>query len=163
MDSLAYPPLTNPRLPASAGSQSGTSADRSSSPTAGSRPAQVGRTADVESRGGEQALLPTPRVLILSCEEKKLASLSPFQRKEGCDRFGKVIRCEKLRDGNIEVEFVNEDDARRALSATYFEYSTRDTNGKRLVKLPISVSAHRTKNSSRGIIYCVDLEDVSED
>ena len=105
---------------------------------------------------------PTPRILIISCATKKLSSLSPFQRKEGCDRLGKATRCDKLRDGKIEVEFAEEKDAGRALAATEFAYTSRDDRGKRLVKLPISVSAHRTKNSSRGIIYCADLEDVSD-
>ena len=106
---------------------------------------------------------PTPRILIISCATKKLSSLSPFQRKEGCDRLGKATRCHKLRDGKIAVEFAEEKDAGRALAATEFAYTARDDRGKRLVKLPISVSAHRTKNSSRGIIYCADLEDVSDD
>ena len=113
--------------------------------------------------GGELPASPTPRILILSCETKKLSSLSPFQRKEGCDRFGKVTRCDKLRDGGIEVEFLDEKDAKKALSATEFTYSVKDGQGRRLVKLPIAVSAHRTKNFSRGMIYCVDLEDVSDD
>ena len=106
---------------------------------------------------------PTSRILIISCATKKLSSLSPFQRKEGCDRLGKATRCDKLRDGKIEVEFAEGKDAGRALAATEFAYTARDDRGKRLVKLPISVSAHRTKNSIRGIIYCADLEDVSDD
>ena len=32
-----------------------------------------------------------------------------------------------------------------------------------MVRLPVSVSAHRTKNTNRGVIYCVDLEDVSDE
>ena len=79
-------------------------------------------------------------------------ALSPFQRKEGCDRLGKATRCDKLRDGKLEVVFAEEKDARRALAATEFADTPRDDRGKRLVKLPISVSAHRTKNFSRGII-----------
>ena len=34
---------------------------------------------------------------------------------------------------------------------------------KREVNIPISVTPHRSKNNSRGVIYCPDLEDVSED
>ena len=114
-------------------------------------------------RVGELPAAPTPRILILSSEQKKLSSLSPFQRREGCDRLGKALRCDKLRDGGIEVEFESECDARRALTATEFTFSIRDDQGKRLTSVPISVSAHRTKNYSRGIVYCVDLEDVSDD
>ena len=131
---------------------------------ADTRPTLEGRVSDSMFRGGgELPASPTPRILILSCETKKLSSLSPFQRKEGCDRFGKVTRCDKLRDGGIEVEFLDEKDAKKALSATEFMYSVKDGQGRRLVKLPIAVSAHRTKNFSRGMIYCVDLEDVSDD
>ena len=125
--------------------------------------AQAEQTNSVIRESDEQVTSPTPRVLILTSGTKKLASLSPFQRKEGCDRFGKVSRCEKLRDGGLEVEFTHERDAKRALSATEFTYTVRDGNVRRLVRLPISVSAHRTKNSSRGIIYCADLEGVSDD
>ena len=124
---------------------------------ANSRPAQARRTEDMTCDA------PTPRILILSCETKKLSSLSPFQRKEGCDRLGKATRCDKLRDGKLEVEFAEEKDARRALAATEFAYTARDDRGKRLVTLPISVSAHRTKNFSRGIIYCADLEGVTDE
>ena len=132
--------------------------------TAVSRPTQVGRASDATSRGdGELPTSPAPKILIISCQTKKLSSLSPFQRKEGCDRFGKVSRCDKLRDGGLEVEFLYERDAKRALTATDFLYTTKDGQGRRLVKLPITVSVHRTKNFSRGVIFCPDLEDVSDD
>ena len=107
--------------------------------------------------------LSTPRVLIITSESKRLSSLSPFQRKEGCDRLGKVSRCDKLRDGGLEVEFMSDRDARQAMSVTEFVYSVKDDNSRRQVKLPIVVSAHRTKNASRGVIYCADLEDVSDE
>ena len=116
-----------------------------------------------EAQSSGDATSPIPRVLIMISESKKLSSLSPFQRKEGCDRFGQASRCEKLRDGGLEVEFLSERDAKRALSATEFVYTVRDGNTRGLARLPLSVSAHRTKNSSRGVIYCADLEDVSND
>ena len=129
-----------------------------------SRPAQKGRPVGSELRGGdEQPARTIPRVLIFRCETKKLASLSPFQRKHGCDRFGKVTRCDKLRDGGLEVEFSDEKDAERALTATEFSYIVREGQERRLVNLRVTVSAHKTKNSSRGIIYCPDLEDVDDD
>ena len=105
----------------------------------------------------------TPRVLIITSESKKLSSLSPFQRKEGCDHFGRVSRCDKLRDGGLEVEFTNDEDAKQALSATEFIYSVKDGDSRRQIRIPIAVSAHRTKNTSRGVIYCVDLEDISDE
>ena len=106
---------------------------------------------------------PCPRVLILSSDERRLSSLSPFQRREGCDKLGKVVQCEKLRDGGLEVEFQNDKDAERALSATHFTYTVKNESGRRCVQLQIKVSPHRTKNSSRGVIYCPDLEDTSDD
>ena len=78
---------------------------------ANTRPAQARRTEFVTCDA------PTPRILIISCAPKKLSSLSPFQRKEGCDRLGKATRCDKLRDGKIEVEFAEEKDAGRALAS----------------------------------------------
>ena len=170
MDSETQAPLTSPRPSASAESRSSPSRGRAPPQSADSRPrggVTRGSLPEELTRsfqaGGEKAASPIPRVLVLSSEARKLSSLSPFQRKEGCDRFGKVVRCEKLRDGGIEVEFQTEKDAKQALSATEFTYTVRDGNTRRQVTLPISVTAHRTKNTSRGVIYCVDLEDVSED
>lgn len=104
-----------------------------------------------------------PRVLVLSCDETKLSALTPFQRKDGCDRFGRVLRCDKLRDGSIEVEFVSGNDAARALRSKYFTFSKRDRSGKRDVSLPITVAPHRTKNFSRGVISCYELQDTTEE
>ena len=104
-----------------------------------------------------------PRVLVLSCEQTKLTSLSPFQRKDGCDRLGSVRRCERLRDGSLEVEFASTDDAAKALRAKSFTYSKRDRMGKRDVSLPITVVPHRTKNFSKGVISCYELRDTSDE
>ena len=105
---------------------------------------------------------PTPRILILRSTEKPLASLSPFHRRDGCDRFGKVVRCERLRDGGIEVEFEKCEDAARVIIANSFTYSVRDSSGRRDVSLPLTVEIHRTKNFSRGVIFCLDLDGVSD-
>ena len=43
------------------------------------------------------------------------------------------------------MEFIDERDAKKALSATEFVYTVRDGQGKRLEKLPIAVLVHRTK------------------
>ena len=104
-----------------------------------------------------------PRVLVFSCDQMKLTSLTPFQRKDGCDRFGKVLRCERLRDGSLEVEFASGNDASRALRAKTFTYSKRDRSGKRDVFLPITVAPHRTKNYTRGVISCYELRDTSDE
>ena len=51
--------------------------------------------------------------------------------------MGRVVRCDKLRDGGVEVEFSSEVDAKRALSATSFTYTVKDKGERREVKLPI--------------------------
>ena len=145
MDPEPQASQTSPRPSASAESLSGRPGDLHPPPVADSRPAQAGRTVESEPRrGGEQAATPIPRVLVFSCGSKKLSTLSPFQRREGCDRFGKAIRCDKLKDGNIEVEYLKETDAKRALAATEFAYTVRDGQSRRLVKLPICAPSLRT-------------------
>ena len=117
-----------------------------------------------KSERRQPAASPThPRILIFSSMQRKLSSLSPFQRREGCDRFGKVVRCEKLRDGGIEVEFQSEKDAERALRATECTYTAKTGNTRQQEQLPITVSAHRTKNSTRGIVFCPDLEGMDDE
>ena len=117
-----------------------------------------------ETTGTGRGLPPSrPRVLVFTSEQCRLTSLSPFQRREGCDRFGKIKRCEKLRDGGIEVEFVDEKEAGKALSATHFSFTVKTETGRQETKVPITVTAHRTKNSSQGVVYCTDLEGVSND
>ena len=104
-----------------------------------------------------------PRILIFSSQQQRLSALSPFQRREGCDRMGRVSRCDKLRDGGIEVEFLDSKEAERALSATHFICTIKTESGKQESKIPISVSAHRTKNSAQGVIFCADLEGMSNE
>ena len=110
-----------------------------------------------------KAVPSNPRVLILSCEHTKLSSLSPFQRKEGCDRFGRVVRCDRLRDGSVEVEFASGADAAKALRATTFHYTARQRGEKREMSLQITVTPHRTKNFCKGVIRCPDLRDTSDE
>ena len=163
MESEPTASLTSPRPSASAESLSSRPGDRQPPPAADTRPAEARRPADMEPRsGGVQAAPPTPRVLVFSCESRKLSTLTPFQRREGCDRFGKAIRCDKLKDGSIEVEYSEERDAKRALAATEFVFTARDEKGRCLTKLPMTVTAHRTKNSCKGVIFCFDLEGVSD-
>lgn len=92
-----------------------------------------------------------------------MTSLSPFQKREGCDRMGKILRCDSLRDGSLEVEFAKEEDARRALMMTSFSYSVRVQGRKTVTNIPISVTPHRTKNFCKGVITCFDLKDTSEE
>ena len=92
-----------------------------------------------------------------------MSYLTPFQRKDGCDRFGKVTRCDRLRDGSIEVEFVSGTEAAKALSATTFTYSVGKRGEKRDVSIPITVTPHRSKNYRKGVISCPELRDTSDD
>ena len=135
-------------------------------PVTGSRPASAGRNGRQTRNPGvfiPQIPAASPRVLVFSSEEKKLSSLSPFQRKDGCDRLGKVLRCDKLRDGAIEVEFATAADAARALKATAFTFTVRERGEKREVSIPMTVVPHRTKNSTKGIINCFDLRGVTDE
>ena len=146
----------DPRLPASAEGP-----PSAPPPATGSRPASAGRSGLQHQDTGAHA--PAPRILVFSSQEKKLSSLSPFQRKNGCDRFGEVRRCDKLRDGAIEVEFATAADSARALRATAFAYTVREGGSKRDVSVPMVVAPHRTKNSCRGVINSFDLRGVSDD
>ncbi|KAF0310009.1 Nucleic-acid-binding protein from mobile element jockey [Amphibalanus amphitrite] len=68
-----------------------------------------------------------------------------------------------MRDGALEVEFRNSEEATKALSATRFVYSEGRASGRKLVSLSLTVEPHRSKNSSRGVINCFDLRNVSDD
>ena len=51
-----------------------------------------------------------PKALVLFFDERRRTSLSSLQRKEGWDDFGKVKRCDRLRDGGLEVAYVRVED-----------------------------------------------------
>ena len=99
---------------------------------------------------------------MLTSEQMKLSSLSPFQRKEGCDRLGEVARCDKLRDGGLEVEFATAADAARALRVQTLTFTAREEGLRKEVTIPITVTQHRTKNFSKGVINCFDLRDTDD-
>ena len=67
-----------------------------------------------------------------------------------------------MRDGGIEVELERCEDAARLMKADRFVYCKRDSSGRRDVSLPMTVEVHRSKNFSRGVIFCLDLEGVSD-
>ncbi|KAF0304334.1 Vacuolar protein sorting-associated protein 35 [Amphibalanus amphitrite] len=105
----------------------------------------------------------SPKILIFRSADRELSSLSPFQRKDGCDRFGSIVRCDRMRDGALEVEFRKSEEAAKALDATRFVFSEGRASGRRLVSIPLTVEPHRSKNSSRGVINCFDLRGVSDE
>ena len=159
----------SPRPPASAGDQPSASATNppasagpqtSTRPSAPAEPLSIANTAPTAY---ERVSPSNPRVLILTCQQTKLSSLSPFQRRDGCDRFGKVTRCDRLRDGSIEVEFSSGAEAAKALGAQTFTYTERKRGERREVSLPITVTPHRTKNFRKGVITCPELRDTTDE
>ena len=104
-----------------------------------------------------------PRVLIVRGLDGPLSNLSPFQRKEACDRLGKIVRCDLLKDGNLELEFANNNDAGRALTVNELSYTRREHGTRRLTKVQVSIETHKTKNFCRGVIRCYELRGVSDD
>ena len=60
------------------------------------------------------------------------------------------------------MEFERCEDAARAMNANRSVFSKRDSSGRKDVSLPMTVETHRTKNFSRGVIFCMDLEGVSD-
>ena len=144
------------------------------SASAASRPSveAVGRTFETNPRFSREErhdrvdrtpVTRTPKIIIFRSTEQSLSSLSPFQRRDGCDRFGKVVRCDRMRDGGIEVEFEKEQDAAKAIRASHFVYSVRCSSGRKDVSLQLETEPHRTKNSSRGVINCYELKDVADE
>ena len=114
-------------------------------------------------RGSRPSASVPPRVLLFRGTETRLSQLSPFHLQNGCDRFGEVLRCTKLRDGAIEVEFKSGSDAARALKAVNFVYSVKRDGKREDVVVGMTVEPHKTKNFSRGVINCYDLRDISDD
>ena len=137
-----------PRPPASAGSRPSAQAEGRNSTT-------TSNTITTTTRA--------PRILIFRSSERPLSALSPFQRRDGCDRLGKILRCDRMRDGGIEVEFQRSEEATKALQATSFSFAVKGPSGRRDVSVPVTVEPHRTKNTSRGVINCFDLRDISDE
>ena len=134
-------------------------------PTANPPPPHHPQGGGNETAGSQRpSLKPSqPRVVMVRGVDSSLTSLSPFQRKEACDRLGKVVRCNSLRDGVWEVEFSNSTDAKRALNTAVLTYTKREAGHKKLVKMNVTIEPHKTKNFSKGVITCFDLKGVSED
>ena len=61
------------------------------------------------------------------------------------------------------MELEREVDAKRVLRTSEFRYTVREHGKKQEVSVAISVSPHRTKNTSKGIINCFDLRDTPEE
>ena len=167
MESPIPSPSPNSDVPATAEDRPATPVAEQPEPSSsGQAPLLVthGSAPQGTTPGATERVLPTnPRVLILSCQQTKLTSLSPFQRKDACDRLGKVTRCDRLRDGSLEVEFANVTEASKALRASSLTYTVRTRGKKSDVTLPISVTPHISKNFRKGVINCYELRGTTDD
>ena len=76
--------------------------------------------------------------------------------------MGKILRCEALRDGSLEIELAREEDASRAMRQTTFSFSTKAQGKKVTTTISLTVTPHRTKNTSKGVITCYDLKETNE-
>jgi len=80
-----------------------------------------------------------------------LQKLSPFAVQKGFQAIAGTLKSiKRLRDGSFLVECGKRAQAQNLLQTNRF------------VNKPVRVSVHKTLNSSRGVIRCRDLADMSE-
>ena len=94
-----------------------------------------------------------PRFLIIesASEDLPLQKLSPFAIQKGFQSIaGTVKSIKRLRDGSFLVECGKRAQAQNLLRTNRF------------IDRPVKVSIHKTLNSSRGVIRCRDLADMSD-
>ncbi|WP_419612073.1 hypothetical protein, partial [Thiolapillus sp.] len=94
-----------------------------------------------------------PRFVVVQSanEERPLSKLSPFAVQKGFQAIAGTLKStKKLRDGSFLVECSRKTQAENLLKTVHF------------VDRPVHVSVHKTLNSSRGVIRCRDLSDMSE-
>ena len=94
-----------------------------------------------------------PRFIVLSSasEEKPLSKLSPFAVQKGFQAIAGTLKSTKrLRDGSFLVECSRRAQAENLLNTATF------------VDRPVYVCVHKTLNSSKGLIKCRELSDLSE-
>ena len=84
-------------------------------------------------------------------EERPLSKLSPFAVQKGFQAIARTLKSTKrLKDGSFLVECSKKTQAENLLKTVNF------------VDRPVHVSVHKTLNSSRGVIRCRELSDMSE-
>ena len=94
-----------------------------------------------------------PRFLIIesASEDLPLQKLSPFAVQKGFQAIaGTLKNTKRLRDGSFLMECGKRAQAQNLLRTNRF------------IDRPVKVSVHKTLNSSRGVIRCRDLADMSE-
>ena len=93
-----------------------------------------------------------PRFIVVksSNEKRPLSKLSPFAMQKGFHAIAGTLKSTKrLTDGSFLVEFSRKIQAENLLKTVNF------------VDRPVHVSVHKTLNSSRGVIRCRELSDMS--
>ena len=98
-----------------------------------------------------------PRFIVLSSAsgEKPLSKLSPFSMQKGFQAIAGTLKSTKrLRDGSFLVEC-----SRRAQA---YDKILNLLKTATFVDRPVHVCVHQTLNSSRGVIRCRELSDLSE-
>ena len=94
-----------------------------------------------------------PRFIVVqsASEERPLSKLSPFAVQKGFQAIAGTLKSTKrLRDGSFLV-----DCSRRAQAENLLKTAT-------FVDRPVHVCVHKTLNSSKGVIRCRELSDLSE-
>src|SRR6187399_868880 len=96
-----------------------------------------------------------PRFLVIEdaqASEKTLASLSPFVIERAMKGYSNAVQnVKKLRSGSLLVEATCEAQTNNLLKMTEF------------ASVPVKVSAHRTLNSTKGVIRSLELSKLSSD
>ena len=94
-----------------------------------------------------------PRFLVMetSNEHLPLSKLSPFAIQNGFQAVAGTLKSiKRLRDGSFLVECGKRAQAQNLLRTNRF------------IDRPVGVAIHKTLNSSRGLIRCRDLADMTE-
>ena len=94
-----------------------------------------------------------PKFIVVksASEEGPLSKLSPFAVQKGFQAIAGTLKSTKrLRDGSFLVEYSRKAQAENLLKTIHF------------VDRPVHISVHKTLNSSRGVIRCRELSDMSE-
>jgi hypothetical protein len=91
-----------------------------------------------------------PRFLIVQLKDgKTFKTVSPFAQKRGLLHIaGEVKHSKCLRDGSLLVEVASCAQSKKLQSATMFD------------TMPINVTAHKSLNSSKGVVFCHDLLEI---
>ena len=101
-----------------------------------------------------------PRFIVVksASEERPLSKLSPFAVQKGFQAIARTLKriartlksTKRIRDGSFLVECSRKTQAENLLKTVNF------------VDRPVHVSVHKTLNSSRGVIRCWELSDLSD-